>query len=163
MANKALPLLIAGGAALLFLPKKKKKTTRGPIPSSPEDVAPRIEFDAECGWQIPTEWWAGVGGPKLKSILDEGLAGAATWDEKFALLKTPAFNSHKITYDLLSGETNPVCPLPPADVDVNNLPPTITKQEENMIFLFGHMINHVEDSMTHFVNTKGEEFVFTTP
>ena len=85
-ANKALPLIAVGAAAIILLPKKKKKATRG-TGKKPEDKTPRIQFDDECGWLIPDDWWEKAGGPRFKKIVDDGLAGAADWPAKFELLK----------------------------------------------------------------------------
>jgi len=158
MAKKAIPLLIAG-AALFLLPKKKKRATRGEG-TKPKDDAPRIEFDEECGWMIPDEWWGKSGGPRFKKMVDEGLASAADWPAKFELLKTPDFNSHKMAHAILAAEVPTACPLPPADADVMNISPTATQQEENMLNLFAHMITHVESTMLKFVNTQGQIFEF---
>jgi hypothetical protein len=161
-ANKALPLIAVGAAAIILLPKKKKKATRG-TGKKPEDKTPRIQFDDECGWLIPDDWWEKAGGPRFKKIVDDGLAGAADWPAKFELLKTPAFNSHKMSWDILAAEVPTACPLPPVDVDIMAVSPTSTKQEDNMLGLFAHMIEHVESTMMKFVQTQGEIFEFPVP
>lgn len=163
------PLVVAVVAgALGYAASRRKKPSRKcpPCPPpegwQPDTDAIQILFGEDCTWAIPDTWWKDVAQPRFLKIIQDTVRSGETWEQQQALIAQ--LNAKDLTYALMADQVPAQrCPFPSPLADWANFPVGATKSQENMLGLAAHVLQHVEASLGHYVQSKGTKVELPVP